>query len=342
MMRQLIIRLKHMDFENILNKLRVNFIWELIKSQKILSLVILLTITMSLITVMIPGNKNSKLEKDVSKNQYHRNEKSNLINIFRFNNAANPTAEIETENISVKINKTENVASVTPGVFISPSRSQITSPVSRGITPPQQSQPTIIATPGLSPVRQVTPTAGISRGASVSQSTAGKNVSILTTIVPTISATPPKILFIDSGGKQTEYIPPEIPPENITWGRYLNSQEHYAIDYPSNWQIVRTQFSGHEAVFIYRPGDDPSDPTVQYISFGWSTYFYPPPANYKGPFYQDGVLGTIYTNGALGSSFIAGVFEYANGFLVLNNNVSDKTFVYIFDHMVMSLDFNTP
>jgi hypothetical protein len=156
------------------------------------------------------------------------------------------------------------------------------------------------------------------------------------------ASSPPKIVFIGPDGKAQTYIPPSDPPVQITWARYTNNLEHYAIDYPSNWQIVTTQYRGHEAIFIYEPDADRSDPDVQYISYGWSSYFYPPSASYTGSFTQDGIPGTIYTNGSIGSSFIAGVFQYYNGFLVLNNNVSDEIFAYIFSHMILSLDFNTP
>ena len=159
---------------------------------------------------------------------------------------------------------------------------------------------------------------------------------------PNNPSSPPKIIFIGPDGKPQTYIPPVNPPVQITWARYTNSLEKYAIDYPSNWQIVTTQYRGHEAIFIYAPGADPNVPDVQYISYGWSSYFYPPDATYTGSFTQDGIPGTIYTNGSLGSSFIAGVFQYYNGFLALNNNVSDEVFAYIFNHMILSLDFNTP
>ncbi len=156
------------------------------------------------------------------------------------------------------------------------------------------------------------------------------------------NASSPKIVFIGSDGKAQTYVPPTTPPAQITWARYTNNLEKYSIEYPSNWQIVTTQYRGHEAIFIYAPGANPSDPNVQYISYGWSSYFYPPNASYTGSFAQDGVPGTIYTNGSLGSSFIAGVFQYYNGFLVLNNNISDEVFAYIFNHMILSLNFNTP
>lgn len=151
-----------------------------------------------------------------------------------------------------------------------------------------------------------------------------------------------QIVFINSDGEPEAYTPPDTAPVEIIWARYTNQLEHYAIDYPSNWQIVATKYRGHDAIFIYAPGEDPSDPDVQYISYGWSTYFYPPQASFISSFALDGVSGTIYTNGSIGSSFIAGVFNYANGFLILNNNISDEIFAYVFNHMILSLDFNTP
>lgn len=169
------------------------------------------------------------------------------------------------------------------------------------------------------------------------------------TLYPTANSNPtsvpssgPQIVFIGPNGQPETYTPPATPPVEITWARYTNQLEHYAIDYPSNWQIVTTQYRGHDAIFIYSPGANLNDPNVQYISYGWSGYFYPPDASYIGSFTLDSIAGTIYTNGALGTSYIAGIFNYANGFLILNNNVSDATFAYVFAHMLLSLDFNTP
>ena len=186
----------------------------------------------------------------------------------------------------------------------------------------------------------VASTANQSQAATTAPTTATQsNINNTTSNNP---SSPPKIVFIGPDGTQQTYTPPTNPPTQITWARYTNSLEKYAIDYPSNWQIVTTQYRGHEAIFIYAPGADPNDPNVQYISYGWSSYFYPPDANYTGSFVQDGTSGTIYTNGALESSFIAGEFQYFNGFLVLNNNISDEVFAYIFNHMILSLDFYVP
>ncbi|MEK7572210.1 MAG: hypothetical protein AAB553_08120 [Patescibacteria group bacterium] len=183
-----------------------------------------------------------------------------------------------------------------------------------------------------------------SSGTSIQTSTNGSSDSLSSTgntSTQTQDTTTDNVLPIvfQSGGQTYVYEPPATPPVELVWSRYENQQDNYSLDYPSNWQIVRTEFNNHEALFVYAPGADPEDPAVQYISFGWAAYYYPPDANYTVPVSINRVSGTIYTNGALGSSYIAAAFTYNNGYFALVNNVSDETFVYIFDHMLGSLEF---
>lgn len=155
-----------------------------------------------------------------------------------------------------------------------------------------------------------------------------------------ISNNPPQIVFIGPGGQQQVYTPPSTPPIAITWVRYTNVQDHYTIEYPANWQIIIEDNEGQERVFVYMPGADPDDPNTQYVKFGMSTSFTPPQANYSGSFTLHGVQGTLYTNGALGTSYIAAALKYTNGFLVLNNNISEEIFLYVFNHMLYSIELD--
>ncbi len=299
-----------------------NKIIELIIEQKILSalfaLIIIMLISITVLSLTQHDSKNIPF----------------LSSIFIKPTTISPSASVTQPKEMISL----------AGTTINPQKANPTiTPSSRPTNITLSQSPT---TPtGASSVNQPT-TAQSTPGASgQTQPTTPANPTLYPTPVgnpTTVPSSDPQIVFIDSNGQSQTYIPPGTPPVEIIWARYTNQLEHYAIDYPSNWQIVTTQYMGHEAVFIYAPEADPGDPDVQYISYGWSTYFYPPTASYVGSFVLDGVQGTIYTNGSIGSSFIAGVFNYANGFLVLNNNVSDEIFAYIFNHMVLSLDFNTP
>ena len=302
---------------------------EWIIQQKILSAVILVTFIMLIAIIALPATQQNEKQKQLSlsiaKNQTSTTQTST--------NNTNPTLSTSTSNQTPTLTTNNSITAKTKN-------------------PATQNQP-------ISPLPNTTiptPTQIIVTNQSSNQSSSrNKNATPQATSkppTPTIAApntnptsvpsNGPKIVFIDSNGQQQTYIPPATPPVQIIWSRYTNNLEHYAIDYPINWQIVKTNYAGHEAVFIYAPGADPGNPNVQYISFGWSTYYYPPAASYVGSFTQNGIPGTIYTNGSLGSSYIAGVFQYYNGFLVLNNKISDEIFAYIFSHMILSLDFNTP
>lgn len=155
-----------------------------------------------------------------------------------------------------------------------------------------------------------------------------------------ISNNPPQIIFIGPGGQQQIYTPPSTPPVEVTWTRYANIQDHYSIEYPSNWQIITEEKGGHEQVIIYMPGADPDDPNAQYIKFGMSNSFTPPQASYSGPFVLYGVHGTLYTNGSAGTSYIAAALKYTNGYLVLNNSISETILLYVFNHMLYSIELD--
>lgn len=299
-----------------------NKIIELILEQKILSAVIVLIIIMLTgITLLSSTPRNAKDIPLPSLVSIKPTITSPSTAVTKPKETTTPSLVISRTNTPPPLSPTTRITHTSPTA----SPTQGTWPTSKPVSPGTTSQPAIVPSGGTQPASPANPTY------------AAPNTN--PTSVPSSG---PQIVFIGPNGQPQTYTPPATPPVAITWARYTNQLEHYAIDYPSNWQIVTTQYRGHDAVFIYAPSVDLSDPDVQYISYGWSTYFYPPAASYVGSFTLDGVPGTIYTNGAIGSSFIAGVFNYANGFLVLNNNVSDATFVYIFDHMLLSLDFNTP
>lgn len=299
---------------------------ELIKEQKLLFIISTLCVCMIMVIIYL-----SVIQKSVKKTS--SNLIMNIKPIISQQSPASKPAEI-----------------ISPArITISPQRTSptVTSTSSQAnITPGQQSPTMNVPQPTkINSINQPVTTQGPPGASSQTQAQISTNPTIYPTPFgnPTdVPSSAPKIVFINSNGQSQVYTSPATPPVEITWARYTNQLEHYSIDYPSNWQIVTTQYRGHEAIFIYTPGADPSDSDVQYISYGWSTYFYPPVASYVGSFTLDGVSGTIYTNGSIGSTFIAGVFNYANGFLVLNNNISDEIFAYIFNHMILSLDFNTP
>jgi hypothetical protein len=308
-----------------------NKIIELVLAQKILSAVLALILFMliGIIYISISRTNVTKAPNPLSLNTNQTTISRHVTGI--------PTQIANSPTNSIPNKQKTNP---TPRQFITGQSPSIATQIQ-----PTKTQPSISKTITPGPTNKTTVVQSAPVGSGGTQPTVALNPTTSPspdsnpTSVPSSS---PQIVFIGPSGQAQPYTPPSTPPVEITWARYTNQLEHYAIDYPSNWQIVKTQYRGHEAVFIYGPGTNPSDPNIQYISYGWSTYFYPPEASYVGSFTLDGVKGTIYTNGSMGSSFIAGIFNYANGFLVLNNNISDETFTYIFNHMILSLDFNTP
>jgi hypothetical protein len=157
-------------------------------------------------------------------------------------------------------------------------------------------------------------------------------------------STPIEIIFKTPDGGTEIYTPPATPPVDVTWGRYTNPDDRYSIDYPTNWQVVKTAYNGHEGVSLYLPGTNPSDPNVQYIGFGLATYYLLPGQNsqqntYSYPITVGSTNGTMDTQGVLGNGSMAAVFSYEQGSFGLGSNVSDPDFIYVYNHMLQSLTF---
>jgi hypothetical protein len=153
----------------------------------------------------------------------------------------------------------------------------------------------------------------------------------------------PIIFKTPDGGYQT-YTPPDTPPVDITWSTYVNAADRYSIQYPSNWQVVKTEYNGHEGISVYAPGTDPSSPGTQFIGFGFASYYLLPQGSseqstYSYPITVDGINGTMYTQGVLGNGSVASVFQYASGSFGVGSSVSDPDFIYIYNYMLQSLDF---
>jgi len=152
------------------------------------------------------------------------------------------------------------------------------------------------------------------------------------------------IIFKSPDGGTQEYYPPTTPPVSVTWGRYVNADDRFSIDYPSNWQVVKTQYNGHEGISLYLPGTDPTDPNAQYIGFGTASYYLLPAVNSLESTYTYGITvgstnGTMYTQGVLGNGSVAAVFSYEQGSFGLGSNVSDPDFIYVYNYMLQSLTF---
>jgi len=176
------------------------------------------------------------------------------------------------------------------------------------------------------------------------QNTTGSSQTLQSSGVSPTPATPIQIIFKAPGGGTQVYIPPVTPPVDITWGRYVNAADRYSIDYPTNWQVVKTEYNGHEGVSIYLPGTNPGDPNVQYIGFGLATYYLLPGQNsqqstYSYPISVGSTNGTMDTQGVLGNGSMAAVFSYEQGSFGLGSNVSDPDFIYVYNYMLQSLTF---
>lgn len=155
-----------------------------------------------------------------------------------------------------------------------------------------------------------------------------------------------QIIFKTPGGVYQTYTPPVTPPVDVTWDTYVNVADRYSIDYPSNWQVIKTEYNGHEGVSLYAPGTDPSDPSTQFIGFGLATYYLLPQGNsqqntYSYPINVSGINGTMYTQGVLGNGSVAAVFQYAQGSFGMGSSVSDPDFIYIYNYMLQSLSFGS-
>lgn len=153
-------------------------------------------------------------------------------------------------------------------------------------------------------------------------------------------ATDINIVFVNENGEYWTYEPPAVPPIETSWVRYTNHQDNYSIEYPANWLVVKSDYNGHEGITLYMPGDlqNIDKPSIAFV--GWKANYLSSTAKYSGEIILKGYPGTIYTNGPLGPSSVAAVFEYSGGFFALGSSTSNPVFIYVFDHMLRSLEFN--
>lgn len=178
--------------------------------------------------------------------------------------------------------------------------------------------------------------AGIEPGASTPTPTPF-NIVYVPTPTP---VTQIEIVFEDEGGDFGTYIPPDVPPINTEWLRYINHQDNFAIDIPADWIVVKSLYNGHESVTLYNPADAGKfdKPSIAFV--GWPANYLNSAAKYTGSIILRDVPGTIYTTGFLGPSSIAAVFSLPNGYFALGSSISDPIFIYVFDHMLRSIDFS--
>ncbi len=304
----------------------------LILKQKILSTIIGATILITTTTLIIGISENNKGESQIQLAANSRKTQNAASNQAGKEAAMDPSSQNNNTNQPTLSQPTKPSSGSPASQNIQISRG------SQAITPTKsQSRPS----GGSQLIRSVTQGAtgtGGTQGNPGSQATQPSSTPTPTQV--SMSNNPPQIIFIGPDGQQQIYTPPATPPVEVTWTRYTNVQDHYTIEYPANWQIITEDNEGQERVFIYMPGADPDDPNTQYIKFGMSTSFTPPQANYSGSFTLHGVQGTVYTNGVLGTSYIAAALKYTNGFLVLNNNISEEIFLYIFNYMLYSIELD--
>jgi hypothetical protein len=156
-----------------------------------------------------------------------------------------------------------------------------------------------------------------------------------------------RIVFRNPDGSTTSYIPPGTPPNEVRWGRYTNDRFNYAINYPVNWQFFYTiDADGHEGIALYPPYVNVNDPKSPYVGFGLTERFLLPTLGNTAnalitPIRVDGVSGDLYTEGPLGPSYMASVFQYNGKYFGLGSSISDATFAYVYYYMLYSLTFNT-
>lgn len=152
------------------------------------------------------------------------------------------------------------------------------------------------------------------------------------------------IAFQGVNGQIQTYTPPAIPPVSVTWGLYANTQDNYSIEYPTNWQVFKIIDSGHEGLSIYPPDSSDTSQYAAHLGLGVSS-FYSIPSSGDGAIYAsniivDSILGTLYTRGAEGNSYVASFFLYHNNYFGLGSSVSSPELLYVFAHMIYSLKFN--
>lgn len=180
---------------------------------------------------------------------------------------------------------------------------------------------------------------------STSQGTITYNADVQKDITSNTKKDDIKITFQNPDGSTFVYIPPGTPPDEVRWARYVNHNDKYSLNFPSNWQFFYSIDNGHEGVALYPPGTNPKDLTTPYLGFGVTDSFLLPGANntnraFITPIVVDGLNGKLYTNGALGNSYIASAISYSGRFFGLGSSKSTTTFAYIYYYMINSLKFN--
>ncbi len=173
-----------------------------------------------------------------------------------------------------------------------------------------------------------------------SQSSQGSNQVIPTpTPVTQISIT-----FQDSNGQTQTYTLPNNPPVQITWGRYTNALDHYSIDYPINWQVIKSIDNGHEGLSIFPPNATDTSQFAPHIGLGLSEY-YSVPTTGTGQIYASNIIvdnlpGLLFTQGQEGDSYVASFFQYQGEYFGLGSSVTSSDLLYVFAHMIYSLTFS--
>ncbi len=205
-----------------------------------------------------------------------------------------------------------------------------------------QSTVTRIQPDGTATTQKVTGTSVVN----TTQGTINPNTNIATDLTSNTQQDILSMVFQNPDGTTFTYIPPGTPPDEVRWARYTNNIAKYAINYPYNWQFVYSVENGNEGIALYPPGSNPNDPNSQYIGFGIANNFLLPTTNegsvsaHITPIIADGVPGNLYTNGAIGNSYIASVFSYSGKYFGLAGSKSDTTFAYVYYYMLQSLTFN--
>jgi hypothetical protein len=190
-----------------------------------------------------------------------------------------------------------------------------------------------------------TQTVGGTNSIKTSQGTINPNTNIENDISGNENQDSIALVFQNSDGTRTTYIPTGTPPDEIRWARYINDVGKYEINYPFNWQFVYSvDENGHEGIALYPPGVNKNDPNSPYVGFGITEIFLLPAAGDTSnalitPVRVDGVSGDLYTNGPLGNSYIASVFSYDGNYFGLGGSKSDTTFAYVYYFMIQSLTF---
>ncbi|HUQ84940.1 MAG TPA: hypothetical protein VM077_01325 [Candidatus Limnocylindrales bacterium] len=154
-----------------------------------------------------------------------------------------------------------------------------------------------------------------------------------------------RVVFKNPDGSTITYIPPGTPPDDVRWARYTNNEGKYAINYPYNWQFVYSLNNGQEGVALYPPNVNFNDPNAPYIGFGLTDSFLLPAGGNAAsalitPIIVDGVQGNLYTDGPLGTSYIASIMQYSGKSFGLGSNRSTATFAYVYYYMLNSLTFD--